>query len=32
MDVSVGGWWLCGCLDGCVGSWVYVWVDVSLGG
>jgi len=24
MDVSLGGWWLDGCMDGCVGKWVVV--------
>jgi len=32
MDVSVGGWCLGGCMDGCVGSWADVWMDVSVGG
>jgi len=35
MDVSVGGWWLCGFMNGCVGSLVVVgWVFgcLSLGG
>ena len=30
-DVSVGEWWLGGCVDGCVGSWVNVWMEVSAG-
>ena len=39
--MSVGGWWLCGCVggwfvaggyvDGFLGMWVDVWMDVSLG-
>ena len=24
VDVSVGGWWLGGCMDGCVGKWKVV--------
>jgi len=30
MDDSVGGWWLCRCMNGCVGRWVVFWVDVSV--
>jgi len=34
MDVSVGVWWLGGCVNGCVASWVVVrwvwWMDVSV--
>jgi len=35
MDMSVGGWWLCGCMDGSVGRWVMVvglCIDVWVGG
>jgi len=24
MDVSVGGWWLGGYVDGCIGRWMVV--------
>jgi len=31
MDVSVGGWWLSGCMDECVGRWVVVaWMYGSM--
>jgi len=36
MEVSVGGWMLCRCVDGRVGRWVVVgldvWANVSVGG
>ena len=32
MDLSLGGWWLGGCVHGCVGRWVDVCMDVSVGG
>jgi len=35
MDGSVGGWNLCGCMDGCVDKWLVVgWMcgRMSVGG
>jgi len=36
MDVSLGGWWFGGRIEGCVFRWVFgwvdVWMDVSVGG